>query len=353
MNRIYLLFFFFSVYVSSWATEKFNLYIATNYIAESTIIEFEQRCQCELSINYFGDPQEMEAKIAAGATGYDLIVGTGYAIEDLYHMGKLISLQLNKIYNLKNIPQAMLAAPYDLHNNYSLPYAYTVTLIGYNVNKLQQLKINPNTWGVIFDERNLKKLKGHITVFDSARNVFGAALLYLGFDPNTTKIKEILQAKMLIEQAAKYWTKYDSVNYYRALLSQEAWVSMSYSSDLYNTIRDAKKAKLAYSLNGMLQKEGNLLEIDNTVIPKASDKKDLAYLFINTELEGRNAAALANATGSTIANSAAMPYVESSLKSINWIFPLPKTKLYSFSAYDPKTRLLVNEMWTEIKMECH
>ncbi|HPO60954.1 MAG TPA: hypothetical protein PLN45_05320, partial [Exilispira sp.] len=56
---------------------------------------------------------------------------------------------------------------FDPGNRYSVPYAYTVTLIGYNVEKLKALNLPTDTWALIFEPRYLAKLKGRVTVLDS------------------------------------------------------------------------------------------------------------------------------------------------------------------------------------------
>ena len=330
-----------------------NLYTTSNYIADSTVAEFENHCRCKLFLNYFSDPQEMAAKIAAGASGYDVIIGTGYAIQDLHKMGKLAPLDLQKIPNRVNLESQFLHQGFDPNNNYSLPYAYTPVFLGYNKTKLEQLGIVPNSWAVIFEDKYLQKLQGRVTVFDSQRNVFAAALLYLGKDPNSSNPNDLTAARKLIEHASRYWARFDSTTYYRSLLNGEIWLAMSYSNDLYNTLQDAQKAHLPYQLSGMLQREGNMIELDNLVIPVSAHNPQLAYQFINTVLESTSAAALSNTTGSSVPNAPAIKQLPHDLTAIDWIYPRKDEKIYGFTAYPPKTRITVNEVWAELKMECH
>src|SRR3990167_3816869 len=78
-----------------------NVYIGTNYIADATLKRLEQECKCRVEQNYFNANEEMLAKIAAGATGYNVIVPTSYAVNELAKMGKLKALDLAKLPNLK------------------------------------------------------------------------------------------------------------------------------------------------------------------------------------------------------------------------------------------------------------
>lgn len=328
-----------------------NLYTTSNYIADSTILSYEKSCGCELFINYFSDPLEMMAKIAAGASGYDVIIGTGYAVEDLYKIGKFTDLNLHKIQGLNNLESNFTHLAFDPHNKFSIPYAYTVTVAGYNKTKLDKLGIIPDTWAVFFDEKYLKKLQGHVTVFDSQRNVYAAALLYLGKDPNSPNKADLAMARKVIEKASHYWIRYDSTTYYRSLLSGDVWLAMSYSNDLFNTLQDAKKSKLPYQISGMLQKEGNMIELDNMVIPKDSKNKDLAYQFISHALLPKSSYALSEDTGSSVPNYNAIKMLSKSITNYNWIYPKPNQKIYNFTSYPPKIRVMVNEDWLEIKMD--
>lgn len=332
------------------AKEIVNIYTTSNYIADSTISQYEKSCNCELFLNYFSDPQEMMAKIAAGSRGYDIIIGTGYAVQDLYTMGKLAKLDLNKIVGLNNLESSALHQPFDKNNTFSIPYAYTVTAVGYNKTKLDKLGIVPNTWAIFFDEKYLKKLRGRVTVFDSQRNVYAAALLYLGKNPNSTNPQDLFLARKTIEKASQYWVRYDSTTYYRSLLNGDIWVAMSYSNDLFNTLQDARKAKIKYEIAGMLQKEGNMIELDNMVIPVDSKKQYLAYTFISTALLPSSAYNLSQETGASVPNKFAIKQLSSDITGFDWIYPKSNQKIYSFIAYPPKTRITTSEEWAEIKM---
>lgn len=346
---LYLLICLFS-YQLAFAANEFNLYIGSNYIADSTVKRFDDQNKCTLVQNFFNDNEEMLAKIVAGANGYNTIVATSYAVEELALMGKIKPLDKSKLPNLKYINKQFLNQAYDPGNKYSVPYAYTPVFLAYNKDKLRQLGIVPDTWAVIFDPKYLNKLKGKVTVFDSSRNVIAAALLYLGKDPNSEKESDLLAARAVIDRAAPYWAKFDSDSYYRGLLRGDVWVSMSYSIDIFKTIQDAKASHAKVNIDAMLQKEGNMYELDNMVIPVFNKDDKLAYAFINMALSPQSAYELSALTGSSVPNDSAVAKLDPAVRNLDWIYPKNMNKMYVFKAYPPKTRILVNEMWTEIKM---
>mgnify|MGYP003598118910 CR=1 FL=1 len=52
--------------------------------------------------------------------------------------GKLATLDKSKLPNLKNIAPQYLDTAFDKGNQYSAPYAFTSTIIGYNDAKLKE-----------------------------------------------------------------------------------------------------------------------------------------------------------------------------------------------------------------------
>ena len=69
------------------AEKVLNVYIGANYLADSTVSRIEKLCNCRVEQNFFNDNEEMLAKMVAGAQGYNVIVATSYAVEELAHMG--------------------------------------------------------------------------------------------------------------------------------------------------------------------------------------------------------------------------------------------------------------------------
>lgn len=349
MNRILHLIFLLLCARITLAT-NFNLYIGSNYIADSTVLRFEKQTQADLIQNFFNDNEEMLAKMVAGANGYDVIVATSYAVEELAIMHKIKPLAKSKLPNLKYISPQFLNQSYDVGNKYSIPYAYTPVFLAYNKDKLDQLGIIPNSWAAIFDPKYLKKMAGRVTVFDSSRNVIAAALLYLGRDPNSSNPQDLLAARDVIDQASPYWAKFDSDSYYRGLLRGDVWLAMSYSIDIFKTIQDAKATHSRVNIAAQLQREGNMYELDNLVIPTFNQHDAAAYTFMNTVLEPQSADELSTMTGASVPNLLAIAKLNPQVRSLDWIYPRNMSKMYVFKAYPPKIRILVNELWTEIKM---
>ena len=166
------------------ARDQLHLYNWNNYIAPETIKRFEGVCQCEVVQTYYSDNEELLAKLAAGAKGYDVLVPTSNAVQALIRGGQLKPFDKTALPNLKNVDPAYLNTPFDPNNQYSVPYAMSTTIIGYNDEKMKELGLPTDTWAVIFDPKYLEKVKGRVTVLDSANELFAAAQKYLGYSAN-------------------------------------------------------------------------------------------------------------------------------------------------------------------------
>ncbi|MCU0974478.1 MAG: spermidine/putrescine ABC transporter substrate-binding protein, partial [Burkholderiales bacterium] len=190
--------------------DELHLYNWNNYISEDTVAHFEAECRCRVKQDYYSSNEELLAKLAAGATGYDILVPTGNAVETLVREGALRPLDKAKLPNLANVNPDFLDTRFDPGNQYSAPYAYSVTLLGYNTLKLAELGLPTDTWALIFEPRHLEKLRGKVTVLDDQRELIAAALKYLGYSANDVDEVHLRQARDLILRAKPYWAAFNA-----------------------------------------------------------------------------------------------------------------------------------------------
>ena len=71
------------------AKDEFHLYNWNNYLAPETVKAFEETCKCTVVQTYYSDNEELLAKLAAGAKGYDMYVPTSNAVQALIKSGRL------------------------------------------------------------------------------------------------------------------------------------------------------------------------------------------------------------------------------------------------------------------------
>ena len=245
----------------------------------------------------------------------------------------------------------MLNTPFDRDNKYSIPYAMSTTIIGYNDEKIRELGLPTDTWALIFDPKHLEKIKGRVTVLDSANELFAAALKYLGYSANDVDPKHWDEAAAVIKKAKPYWAAFNASSYIKELTVGNIWVVHGYSNDIFQANLDAQAAGRKFKILQGMPKEGAVLAVDNMVIDKNAPRADLALKFMNFMLEGQNSAELTNLIGSGNPNTAAVKFIKPELLKNPAIFPdkAVQAKLEQLQDLTGAQRRLRNKLWTGIK----
>lgn len=334
------------------AEEVLYLYNWNNYISEETVQRFEAACACRLKQDYYSDNEEMLAKLEAGAVGYDLIVPTGNAVESLIRRQALRPLDKSKLPRLRNLKAEYMNTWFDPGNRYSVPYATTVTLIGYNEEKLRERHLPTDSWALIFEPKYLEQLKGRVTVLNSARELLAAAMIYLGYAVHDTDPAKWAEAKRLILRAKPYWATFSNSTYIKDLAIGNIWVAHGYSNDMFRASADAKAARRPFSIGFSIPKEGAVLALDSFVLHRSGPHPELAHRFIDFMLDGDNAADVSNLIGAGNPNAAATTMIRPEIADNPAIFPPPAEtrKLQMLRDFDVRSRRLLSRMWTEIKV---
>jgi spermidine/putrescine transport system substrate-binding protein len=324
-----------------------------NSLSRETIARFEARCACRVQMSYFGTMEEALAKLTAGARGFDVIGPSNYGVPPLIRLGLLQPLDPTRLPHLSNLDPAYRNAPIDPGNRYSVPYDFTVTLLGSNETRLRELGIDATSWRAVFDPEVLRKIKGRVTVLDDPREVFAAALRYLGHSANSTDPAHLAAAVRTIEAAKPYWAAFNSQSYIRELTVGNIWLALGYSNDMYQAQQDARAAGRPFRIGYGLQREGNGMTVDSFVIHRLAPRPDLAHRFIDFMLEGQNAAEITNALGAGNPNTAAREFIRSELLAVPAIHPNAEQMngLQQLTDLDAATRRAWSAAWTRIKAE--
>jgi spermidine/putrescine transport system substrate-binding protein len=301
-------------------SNELHLFNWNDYIAPETVERFQQSCKCKVVQTFYSDNEELVAKLAAGARGYDVLVPTSNYVAGMAKAGWIQPLDHAKLPNLKNVLPQYRGGAYDPGNKYSAPYAMSITLIGYNEAKIKELGVPVDSWATLFDPKILAKLNKRVTVLDSQAEVFAAALKYLGYSVNE-------------------------------LASGNIWLVHGYSNDIFQADKGAQEAKQKFRIRHSLPKEGAVLALDVMVVAKGAPHPELAHQFINFMLDGRNSADLTNMIGSGNPNQAALQYIKPEIKANKAVFADERSvkTLEQLKDLTPKQRQLMNRMWTEIK----
>ncbi len=153
--------------VTASAEEKtLHVYNWSDYIAPDTLSNFQKETGIKVVYDVFDSNEVLEGKLMAGSTGFDLVVPSASFIERQLAAGVFQPLDKSKLPNYKKLdPELMkLISQHDPDNKYAIPYLWTTTGIGFNIDKVKA------TLGA-----------------DAPEEIFATVLNYQGKDPNSTK----------------------------------------------------------------------------------------------------------------------------------------------------------------------
>jgi len=173
-----------------------NIFNWTYYLNRPQLVKWCSDHGITLVYDNFESGEELLAVIeATDVSGYDICVMTDgdipYSVENEY----LEPIDLDKIPNFELLPEEFRGLSYDPENEHTVLYSYGTTGIGWNSDKVTEEK-GITKWADIFDPTKgfLEKYDGKITMMPDVTETLGAALLYLGYSPNSTDSDELDEA---------------------------------------------------------------------------------------------------------------------------------------------------------------
>jgi spermidine/putrescine transport system substrate-binding protein len=281
-----------------------NLYNWSDYVAKSTIPNFQKQTGITVTQDYFSSNEELLAKLQAGGTGYDVIVPSDYMVSIMIKSDVLEPLDMSKIPNFKNVGENYKGLPYDPDNQYSVPYQWGTTGILYNKKRLGKLEAS---WDPMWDPDS----KGMIGMLNDERETPGAALYKLGYSVNATKKEQLDEAEAELKKQKPLLRGYfDSTQNRPAVINGDLLLGHVFSGDAFLAM--AQDDDLDY----LIPEPAATRWTDNMAIPKGAEHPDNAHKFINYILGAKAGAALSNYTYYNTPNQAALPMIDASLKKL-------------------------------------
>jgi spermidine/putrescine-binding protein len=324
--------------VAANATEAkvLNFYNWTEYIDEKSIPNFEKETGIKVTYDNYASNDELIAKMQAGGTGFDLIVPTDAYLARLKKANLVQPLNPALIPNLKNLDEQFRNAEYDPNNEYSVPWQWGTTGLGFDPDKVGAEVTDWNAF-------DLASVRGKSTYLDEARDAFGMALIVLGKDPNTLNDDDLDEARdWLIDLKKK--VKSISSDYQEPLKGGEIILAQAYSGDVFQAQVENEKLQYAIPTSGAFQ------WADVMVIPKDAPHPKNAHDFMNYILEPEVGAALTNYVWYGSPNKAAEPFIDKEILNDPLIYPPAeiRSKLH-FQKDLGEEELKYSDRWTEVK----
>lgn len=323
--------------------KELHVFNWSEYIDPEIYGDFEAEFGVKVIEDTFASNEDLLAKLQAGATGYDIIVPSDYMVTIMIELGLLAELDYGNIPNFANIDPKFQDPPYDPGNKYSVPYQWGTTGIGYNSDEFDE---PPDSWGYLFDPEMASEYAGSMSMLNDERETIGAALKYLGYSLNTTSEQELEEAKQLLIQQKEWVKTYDSEQYEDLIAADETLLAHGWSGDFFMAAEDDER--IWY----VIPQEGAVIWADNLCIPKSSEEKYTAEVFINYLLRPEVGAKISNFTWYASPNKAAEEFIDAEILEEPAIYPPPEVMEKLEWLRDVGEALpLYERVWTEIKAE--
>jgi len=219
------------------ASGELNILTWDGYIPQNILDGFSESENVKINISNFESNEEMLAKISAGNSGYDLVIGSDYIIDIARKENLLSELDKSKIPNYENLDEGYLSKFYDPENKYTVPYSAGSPVIVYDKSKTGiDIKGYKDLWN--------KALKGKVLLIDDARNIVGITLKSLGESMNTTDKEKLSTAKDELMKLKENIHHLNYTNPHESLISGDVDIAYLFSSQAYLALEARRRGYL-------------------------------------------------------------------------------------------------------------
>ena len=341
----------------SWAQAgTVNVYNWSDYIGETTIADFEAETRIGVVYDLYASSEEMQAKVLAGSTGYDVVLMAGLSLHQFVKAGVYEKLDRARLTNWGNLDPGILkiVEGFDPGNEYGVPYMWGSVGFTYNMAMVRERlpEADLSSLDTIFKPENAAKLADcGLSILDSPTDIGFMVLSYLGLDPNTAGPAEYQKMVDAFKPIRDYIATFDNSNYLTSLPNGELCAVNSWSGDYGVAKTRAEEAGIEIDLQYFVPKTGAPAWFDLWCMPADAQNKDNAYTFIDYMLRPEVIAACTDYTGYANANKAATALVDEAIRNDPAVYPDAETlgRMYTPKPQTEEQDRDITRAWAEIK----
>ena len=253
------------------------IYNWVDYLAQEVIDSFEEQYGVKVTQDFFSNTEEAYAKLGDDGGGYDISFPISVDVPSFIERGAIIELDKSLLPNIVNLGKEWTDPGYDPGNRHSVPYMWWTTGVGYDTVRIpEELTSSKALW----DER----WSQHISMLDDFQEVFGLALIQLGYSANTSSTAE-LDAALALLKLQKPLVRVYSTDTIATMTSGDVWIGHIWGADRF-AIQETNPNVVYY-----IPEEGGIKGSDAVAIFSGAQHPIAAHLFINHLLDAQNSAA--------------------------------------------------------------
>jgi len=321
--------------------EQLNLYLWAGQIPDKIIRQFSQETGIKVNTSNFDSNEMMYAKLISNPNiGYDIISPSNYYVQKLKKANLLLTLDKNKLPNVRFLDKKFTHLTYDPTNDYTIPLQWGAT--GIVVNRKLLANADLKTWKDLWHPQYQHKLM----LLDDLREVFSIALISLGYNVNDHDHKHIEEAYKKLKILQSNVKLYNSNSLIPLLIDEDIIVGMAWNAET------AKAQHENPALEFIYPSDGYTLWIDNLAISRQAPHPIAAHRFINFMMRPDISAKLMIAQMTPVPNTGAYELIPQTLRHNETLFPNQKILAKSQLILElPTTTVsLLEHYWQQLRL---
>jgi spermidine/putrescine transport system substrate-binding protein len=252
--------------------KSINIFAWGDILEPTVVADFEKETGIKVNLSYYASNEELIVKLkATRGEGYDLIIPSDYAVDILIKEDLLKELDKKQFAYWDALNPRLTNQFFDPTNKYSIPFEWELFGLGIDTDYFAAHP-TASSWGMIFDPNTV-----HYKIImknDPIEAVAFAAFYLYGATDRLDQPQAEAVTQTLIRQ--KPWvTAYADYRGDYFLATKNVAVVVASSSYIWRTKRLVNFAEF------VVPKEGTFITIENVCIPKASNKEELVFRFLN------------------------------------------------------------------------
>ena len=340
--------------------QEVRVYNWSDYIADSTIREFEKETGIDVTYDVYDSNEVLEGKLLSGNTGYDIVGPSSEFMGRQIIAGVYQKLNKDALYNYDNLDPAMMSLLENLDpdNAHSIPYLWGTTGIGYNKQKaieVMGVDFAMNTLDVVFIPEIIAKFQHcGVAFLDAPSEMFKAALHYLDLNPNSQNPKDYQeQSTELFNNVRPYIQYFHSSKYINDLANGDICLAFAWSGDVLQAADRASESGNGVQIEYKIPKEGTLMWFDMLAIPADAPNPENAHEFLNYILKPEVIAEISNKVNFANANIPSKSLIKADSLNNPDIYPEEDLmrKLFLAKILPPDIDRVMTRQWVDIKSQ--
>jgi putrescine transport system substrate-binding protein len=333
-----------------------NVYNWSDYIGETTLADFEAETGIGVVYDLFASNEEMQAKMLAGSSGYDVVLMQGLALPRFIAAGVFTPLDRARLPNFGNLDPALMTIfqGFDPGNTHGIPYTYGSVGVTYNVDLVRKLlpDADLSSLDTIMLPQNAERLaECGFTLLDSPTEIGFMVMSWLGIDPNTAGPTEYARMADAFAAIRPYVQAFDNTAYLNNMPSGEVCAANNWAGDYRTMTVRAAEVGLDLNLEYHVPKTGAPAWVDFLCMPADAPNIDNAYMFLDYMLRPEVIAAFTNFVGYANANKAARSFVNPEILNDPAVYPDSETlsRLYTPRPQTAEQDSELSRAWAQVK----